>query len=330
MFANVIVGVDGRPAGRDAITLAARLLGEGGRLTLAHVRAGELRPVHAATPGLLDAERTASHDLLERERADADVHADLVSLVAMSPGRGLHDLAEERGADLLVVGSCSRGPFGRALLGDDTRAALNGAPCAVAIAARGYAEHPLPLASIGVGFNGSPESAAALALAREVAAPLRAKLSVLEVVSLPNFAFAGVVPAALGADLEAMVADATARLHALPDVDGRAVYGLPGEELAAFGATVDLLVVGSRGYGPVKRLVLGSTSDYLQRHARCSLLVLARTSAREALKPDPDRRTEAVQELVQAPVSAPGMAAAPTPAPASAPAAAPTGAAPAA
>jgi nucleotide-binding universal stress UspA family protein len=61
-------------------------------------------------------------------------------------------------------------------------------------------------------------------------------------------------------------------------VEGHAVYGLTGEELAAFGDSVDLLVVGSRNYGPVRRLVLGSTSDYLERHARCSLLVLPRVN----------------------------------------------------
>jgi nucleotide-binding universal stress UspA family protein len=70
-------------------------------------------------------------------------------------------------------------------------------------------------------------------------------------------------------------------MEELPDVEGHAVYGLPGEELAAFGDQVDVLVVGSRSYGPVKRLVLGSTSDYLERHARCSLLVLPRTATCE-------------------------------------------------
>ena len=76
----------------------------------------------------------------------------------MSAGRGLHEQAEEQDADLLVVGSCSHGAFGRAMLGDDTRAALNGAPCAVAIAPRGYAEHPEPIAKVGVAYNDSPES----------------------------------------------------------------------------------------------------------------------------------------------------------------------------
>jgi nucleotide-binding universal stress UspA family protein len=49
-----------------------------------------------------------------------------------------------------------------------------------------------------------------------------------------------------------------------------------GEELAAFSQGMDIMVVGSSGYGPMRRLVLGSTSDYLQRHARSSLLVMPR------------------------------------------------------
>ncbi|MFI5004271.1 MAG: universal stress protein [Solirubrobacterales bacterium] len=280
MFEQVIVGVDGRPTGRDAIALASRLVSPEGRLTLANVHAGELRPVHATTPGMVAEERKASHELLERERAAAEVEAELVSFVALSPGRGLHDLAEERGADLLVVGSCGRGALGRAMLGDDTRAALNGAPCAVAIATSGYAEHPLPLARVGIGYDGSPESEAALAAARAVAAQHRAKLIALEVVSVPTYSFTGLTPPALGETIDALIADAKERLRALGDVDGRAVYGLPGEELAEFGDDLDLLVVGSRNYGPLRRLVLGSTSDYLERHARSSLLVLPRLAPR--------------------------------------------------
>ncbi len=84
---------------------------------------------------------------------------------------------------------------------------------------------------------------------------------------------------AIGESIDLMLQEANGRMKQLPDVDGDAVYGLAGEELAAFGDRVDILVVGSRGYGPVKRLVLGSTSDYLQRHAHCALLVLPRAAA---------------------------------------------------
>ncbi len=278
MFKNVLVGVDGRAGGRDAVALACKLTNPDGKLTLAHVHTGDLRPSHAIAPGLVREEREASHKLLEQERAAADVKAELTSIVSMSPGRGLHEQAEEQNADLIVVGSCSHGAFGRAMLGDDTRAALNGAPCAVAIAPLGYAEHPIPIAKVGVAYNSSPESKAALTMARELAAPARATVHALEVVMIPTVAYTGIIPPAIGDSVDLMVQEANSRMKEMPDVDGHAVYGLAGEELAAFGDQVDLLVVGSRGYGPVKRLVLGSTSDYLQRHARCSLLVLPRAA----------------------------------------------------
>jgi nucleotide-binding universal stress UspA family protein len=279
MFKNVLGGVDGRPNGRDAIALASRLADPDGKLTLAHVHSGELRPSHAAAPGLLREEREASAKLLEAERTATDVSAELVSIVAMSPGRGLHEQAEEQDADLLVVGSTSRGAFGRAMLGDDTRAALNGAPCAVAIAPLGYAEHPQPIAKVGVGYNGSQESNAALAAARKLAAATSATIHALEVVSIPTYAYTGLISPAIGESIEVMLQKANERLKELPDVEGRAVYGLTGEELAAFGQEVDILIIGSRSYGPVRRLMLGSTSDYLERHARCSLLVLPRSAS---------------------------------------------------
>jgi nucleotide-binding universal stress UspA family protein len=265
-FKNVLVGVDGRRSGRDAIGLATQLIDDDGALTFAHVHRDE------AT------ELAESHKLLERERANADVEAALISIASVSPGHALHEQAEEQGADLLVVGSCSHGAFGRAMLGDDTRAALNGAPCAVAIAPFGYDSHPPAIEKVGVAYDGSPESAAALATARELAASTGATIHALEVVSIPSAAYGGLVAPTLGESIDAMLQEASSRMKELRDVQGRAVYGLPGEELATFGDEVDILLVGSRGYGPLRRMVIGSTSEYLERHARCALLVLPRTA----------------------------------------------------
>src|ERR1700722_3438297 len=276
MFKNVLVGVDDRQGGRDAIALATHLVDEAGKLTLLNVHSGVLRPVDAASPGAVSAEQERSHTLLERELERAGVQAELASVVSSSPGKGLHQQAEEQQADLIVVGSCSRGAFGRAMLGDDTRAALNGSPCGAACPPRSYAEAPTPIAKIGVGYDGSSESEAALAMAHELARSTRASIIALEAVSMPSYAYSGMVSPAIGETMETMIEEAKERMRALPDVAGRAVYGFAGEELASFGDELDLLVVGSRGYGPVKRLVVGSTSEYLERHARCSLLVLPR------------------------------------------------------
>ncbi|HEV3034431.1 MAG TPA: universal stress protein [Solirubrobacteraceae bacterium] len=266
MFENVLVGVDGRPNARDAVALAQRLVDRDGQLTLAHVHRGEMPSI----------------ELLQPQLAAADVNMELKSVVAAHAGAGLHRQADTQHADLLVVGSCSHGLLGRAMLADNTAAALNGAPCAVAVAARGYAEQGHAIKTLGVAYNASPESKAALDFARRLAASVGASIKALEVVSIPSVAFTGIVPAAIGDSVDAMLDSAAARLQALPDVDATAVYGLPGEELAAFSAQVDLLVVGSRGYGPVKRLVLGSTSNYLARHARSSLLVLPRLATSPA------------------------------------------------
>jgi nucleotide-binding universal stress UspA family protein len=302
MFDNVLVGVDGRPGGRDAIALASRLIDRGGKLTLVHVHGGPLRPAHAVTPGLLRQERDASAELLERERADSEVDAELLSVVGTGPGRGLHRQAEERHADLLVVGSCSRGVIGRTMLGNDTRGALNGAPCAIAIASLGYAEHPMPLGKLGVGYDGSPESRLALQTAREMAQSTRASVVALEVVSLPTYGYAAIVPALVEEGLDTLVKEAGERMKALPDdVDGRAVSGLTGEELATFSGQVDLLIVGSRGYGPVRRTMLGSTSGYLERHARCSLLVLPRTLTATATGEEQATDSEGAEALAPRP-----------------------------
>ncbi len=119
-----------------------------------------------------------------------------------------------------------------------------------------------------------------MSAARELAARDGAKLMAAHVVSLPSWAYvSGGLPANWGELLEADRRAAEERIATQEGVETTAVYGVAVEELAAFGDRVDLLVVGSRNYGPVRRLVLGSTSGGLARHARCALLVLPRTAA---------------------------------------------------
>lgn len=159
MFDNVLIGVDGRRGGRDAIALAKQLAAPGARLTLAHV--ATRGPVswwrhHMAEERVFD--RDAS--MLDAERQTAATQAAIVCVGGVSPARGLHDLARERAADLIVVGCSRRAPLGRLLLGDDARASLDGAPCAVAFAPRGYADSVAALAEISVGHDGPPEIAA--------------------------------------------------------------------------------------------------------------------------------------------------------------------------
>jgi nucleotide-binding universal stress UspA family protein len=277
MFANVIVGVDSSATGRDAVKLALALADEGARIALAHVHGA------VPTPGRAPSAATEAHEheramaLLEAERAETGVAAELIAFRASSVGRGLHTLAETEHADLLVVGSHGRGLAGRVLVGDDTGASLNGATCAVAVAPRGYVARSGGFLRVGVGYDFSPESRSALALARRLAERDGAKLSALYVVSLPAWGYVAPMPSNWGEIVEEDRRAAEQKVASLEGVEATAAYGLPVEELAAFGDRVDLLVVGSRNYGPVRRLMLGSTSHGLARHARCALLVLPRS-----------------------------------------------------
>ena len=166
---------------------------------------------------------------------------------ASSVGRGLHEIAEVVDADLLVVGSSRRGLLGRVRLADDTRAALNGARCAVAVAPAGYrTEPPSLMREIGVGYDGSPESEQALALARALAHETAAKLSAFRVVAVPGYVFHGRT-AVDGTLIKDLVDEARAQIAAIDGVEPHAAYGDVAEELALYSASLDLLVLGSRG-----------------------------------------------------------------------------------
>jgi nucleotide-binding universal stress UspA family protein len=281
MFKNVIVGVDQHDGGRDAIALAKRLTEDGGNVTLTHVYFGDVRTWRGSSAAYEAAQRDRALKLLTKAREAADLDAGLRCAGAASVGRGLHVLGEEIGADLIVVGSSRHGLLGRVFLGDDTSAALNGAPCAVAIAPAGYAQEPGLIREIGVGYNESAESEHALAFARKLASELGAKLSAFEAVSLPAFMVSGVlVP--VDEVIDDLLAAAHEHVAALEGVEPHAAYGRASEELTLFSASLDLLVVGSRDYGPVGRLFHGSTSHQLARSARCPLLVLTRAVRADA------------------------------------------------
>ena len=99
-----------------------------------------------------------------------------------------------------------------------------------------------------------------------------AKLSAFEAVALSTEPVqCASVP--LSDTVDALVNEARDRITALGGVEAHAAYGDAAEELALYSASLDLLIVGSRGYGPIGRLIHGSTSTKLAHMARCPLLL---------------------------------------------------------
>jgi nucleotide-binding universal stress UspA family protein len=260
----IVVGVDRHEGGRDALALAE---------LLAQVFAGELVAVYAypfdRTVALDEAEAVEAglhEDLLaelEEELRRADVPARPVVVSDGSAARALHAISEYDRADLIVVGAPHRAGADRVLGGDVAAATLHAAPCAVAVAPAGFAERERALRTVGAGFDGSPESREALRLAGRVARAAGAALRVVSVAS---------------AAAPERVAAAAAEGGTYEMLAGR-----PAAALARLSRDLDLLVVGSRGHGPVRRLLLGSTSTRLVREARCPLLIVPRPAPSPAV-----------------------------------------------
>src|SRR5256885_14983208 len=150
MFKKIVVGVDGREGGRDAVALAKLLVAATGELTLAHVVRGDAHADRGARGAYDLPEEERAEALLETVRQETGVEAHLRWRGSSSVGRGLHELCELIGADLVTVGSSRRGLLGRVLIGDDTSAALNGAACSIGVAPVNYSHQPGGIREIGV------------------------------------------------------------------------------------------------------------------------------------------------------------------------------------
>ena len=138
-----------------------------------------------------------------------------------------------------------------------------------------------------VGVDGSRHSRRALQWAVSEAAARRAPLTVLTVHQEAAGYWGGPVPFPYAADPSLIeqarkevqretddVLDEFAAGSRPPSVTVRVVTGLTAEELLTAAEHADLLVVGARGAGGFKRLLLGSVSTHVTHHAHCPVVVV--------------------------------------------------------
>jgi nucleotide-binding universal stress UspA family protein len=224
---------------------------------------------------------------LADELRDQGVDADCRSLPGTSAARALHEAAEELGAGLLVVGSTERGEIGRVVPGSTAQRLMPGAPCAIAVVPRSW-QPDGGLRTIGVGYVDTAEGRDALDYALALARRAGAKLRVLSAAKnrpiTETFGGGGVLePATRYEDLaptlrvpaEHAVEAATSGVSDVeiePDVS----VGDPADFLIAASEQLDLLICGSRAYGPPRAVLLGGVSRRLVSEARCPVIVLAR------------------------------------------------------
>jgi nucleotide-binding universal stress UspA family protein len=299
MFKKVIVGDDGLDGGRDALALAQAIAPDA-ELIIVSAYPWDATPSRFAQLGYANILRDDTTKALQRRREAAGLPgARIVAIPDSSPARALHRLAEQEQADLLVVGSARRGAIGRMLLGDVSRDVLHGATCPVAVAPRhGAVGRP---ARIGIAFDHSPEAEGALAVGVGLAEALGAVVEIREVVAADLLPAVGGYPISGLDEIEQeLVSDAQGRLEAVVArlgtsvaIHAKAVDGAVADRLAELADEVDLLVCGSRGWGAVRRVVLGSTAHRLIHHAARPVMVVPRSAdvERPALPADAETAT---------------------------------------
>jgi nucleotide-binding universal stress UspA family protein len=279
---RLLVGYDGSDGGRDALELT-RVLGVAtgaGALVVTVLPYGPL-PIPYEILEAEEAERAKPLFEEAKERLGG-LEVETRAFGGGSPAGVINDLAEREKAETIVVGSPHRGAIGRVVIGSVADGLLHGAPCEVVVAPSGYAkEEHGPFRTIAVAYDNTAEAKAALARAEAIALACRATIVVYTVSAPPAVVpgaagYTPAIPPEAGAIVTRTVKAVDERLAAT----GRVLSGVPGPAIVAAceEAGADLLVAGSRGYGPVARVLLGSVSTQLAHKARCPVLVVPRPS----------------------------------------------------
>ncbi len=285
---SVVVGVDWSDAARAAVehaaaTAASRRL----PLRLVHVLEPPLYPVRPAVGRIHDLDlvlRKAGQRLLD-EAVDvlALTYPQLPVTTAVVKGSAVEVLvAESRTAERVVLGSRGAGLFTQLLVGSTALQVVSLASCPVLVVPA-PPSHDLPRSGVVVGVDGSPRSHAALGFAFDTAdewdEPLVAVHAWTDPARLAPHAQLPLVydPALVMREEEVVVAEAMAgfaQLH--PDVKTEVlvVHDHAVHALSTAGAVARLLVVGSRGRGPVRALFLGSVSHGVLHHATGPIAVV--------------------------------------------------------
>jgi nucleotide-binding universal stress UspA family protein len=290
-IAHIAVGVSPRPEGRDAAALGAALArATGADLMLIAVIAD---PMVAPPVGMTwKSLRKEAQTGLMSIRDGVMPEARLTVRTDLSVPHALRRVVMREHRDLLVVGSSDKAPEGSVRIGKRVRQLIGYASCALAIAPRGIQNKAeIRLGRIGVGYDGGANSESALSLAASISIAAGAELDVCGVVD--DRAKSALWSSGRGSPMLTELDDlvrgqvdllrerAIAAAHTLdPGARVEIRRGRPADALLDLCGDVDLLVIGSRHWGTVARLLLGSTGESLAFHATCPLLIVPRVDDR--------------------------------------------------
>ncbi|MFM1727230.1 universal stress protein [Prescottella soli] len=282
----VIVGVDGSESAEAAVRWAAQMCADR-NLSLRIIHALNFSPYTYGAPyldvaGIYDWMEDEGKEILSRAAAVArEVSADLdisTEISTMGGARWLVSLSEDSRA--LVLGASGSGSAGG--IGSTAVNAASHGVCPVVVVHQRDGQVPQE-GPVVVGVDGSPTSERATGVAFEEAAQRGVPLVAIHAWSdTPHGTLAGGRssirdPRAFeDAEHEVLSERLAGWCERYPDVEvQRELYiDGPRTHLLAWSQKAQLVVVGSRGRGGFRGLLLGSTSNELVQKAQCPVMVV--------------------------------------------------------
>ena len=280
---HIVVGYDGGSAGADAIAFGnCWCLASGDTMAVVTVHPGPASQ-------RVDAEWTAHqrghegasfHDEARALVADG-VQAEFRQVVGDSAAHTLHDLAEQEGT-LVVLGTRHRSGGRRTAPGSTANRLFQGSRAPVAIVPSGYSRRGAePLRRVTASYVDTVDGRVALEQAGRIAQHLGADLRVVTVVPdtrvIPTTGEPRRFADAVWQEYERALGAAVSGLPPVGRVTSEMLDGHVVDALSDIGPEEsDLLVIGSRGYGPLRRVFLGGVSAQVVRHARIPVVVVPR------------------------------------------------------
>ena len=267
-FGRILAGTDGSERAEVAVRRAARLASvTGAALDLVYI-------IETSRPHD-DAEVEPKADaVLQRAEGIASTRSVPAStrVVAGDPAEALLEEAADHAADLICVGPDAGLLAGTVRVGRVASHVLRHAPCSVLVGREAGSTFP---ESILCGVDGSASSIETAGHAASIAVSAGAELRLQHVVPVyegdeRELTLDDDEPDPIEIESAAQVARAVGARLIRERALGRPEYAI----LEAAGRErSDLVVVGSRGLSGVARVFLGSVSEYVARHAHCSVLV---------------------------------------------------------
>ena len=279
-FKKILVPVDGSHSCLHAEELAAAIAKDfKSKVTVIHVVSHEL--LHAGlelryrvppsvrteiTNWLLQTGKKIVWDaeaLFKEEGVEVDVRV----IEYEDPAETVIRVAKDEEYDLIVMGNRGETEVEVFSLGSMAEKVFRHAECPVLIV-----KQKTKLSKILVAVDGSESAEKALKYAVQLAKKHKAKVTLLNVGESKLFGFKPEVAREVG---EHILSDAAAKVKGLK-LNKQLEFGNPAETIieVAEKGNYDFIVVGSRGISSVKRFFLGSVSDDISHHAKCSVLIV--------------------------------------------------------